>query len=226
MKVETIPYKQQLADVQATTDPGMYEILHGVYFKESDHMGDVHAELAKPEFRDAPDDLYRMMGLVAILFAQYGFTKMEGQKIRHERKKWGKSFLDPRHLLAAAVYAADLNQQSYPYKETRVKTIDDPELVPVVHGLHIPVYKGELTDYNMSGETVHALLESRATIGIPVALPGKNLNRRLAAIGFTGDQADTMSGEDFRREVLPKANKVLRKIVRPTDIYVAAQRVG
>lgn len=224
MSLETITFREQMADVRATVDMDSYEVLNGKYFKNTPWVEDVEKELAQPEFRRISEDHYRMLGLVTILFAKYGFEMMDGLKFRHAKYEWEKSFLHPKHLLASAVYAANLNVQSYPLKDRRAEELTDPGLIPIVYGQSIPVSSGKVTEYNMSQKVTCAVVESRALDNRPIALPYRRINQRISTIPYTNFDAETASNKEFAGKVLPQAERTLRGIVRSGDLFVAGNR--
>lgn len=220
MKIETIPFHAQVADVQAATDKDSYELLTMRYFHDEKWMPIVEEELQRPEFEETPQEFYQMMGLVTVLFAQYGFQMMSGMPARHKKYGWEKSFLDPYHQLALAIYAADINEQAYPIKKEHRKKVDDPEIDVATLGITLPVSKGKVHDYYMRDAVVGALAEARAKKDVPITLPNRRVNRKLSKISFTGEDAEAMPREVFQSTVLPKVDRALRGVIKPVDLFV------
>lgn len=177
--------------------------------------------LSNPDFDSMPPDFMRLLGLAVVVFAQFGYPHLYTHLPRHRSKGWKKSPFDPKHQLALTCYGADKNAQSYRFKDRWSKRLaeTDPDASTGVWGMDLKVEGGLVVATRRSLKTVQADASNRFKNSRPICLPDRELNDKLAAVEFTGDDAERMSDSEFEEEILPKAAEAVKDYVDLEPVF-------
>lgn len=162
---------------------------------------------------EQPADYFRLLTLIATQAAQYGYESMKGGPEFHEIRGRNRLYFDPRHEVALLSRLGSINTQAYEIKlpiVEQLKTIGADEDALKVWQMSLSVHQGRVVNYRLN-RPLAVLQESLAdtTFRGTVYLPDVDLNRRLATLNFTSEQADTISFDDFRTAVVPRAQAIV-----------------
>ncbi len=213
--------------IESVTDFQAYDAFNRKFFDANPPnerwLKFVRKELSNPDYEDLPVEYFRFLGLVGIVFAQFGMSTLETQIFRHKKKDFKKSPIDPRHQLALACYGGSINTQAYPIKKKWAERIaeSDPDIAPGVWGIMPKVTSGKITKRfkerqlrYVKADAVTKLLRPK-----PICIPDQKLNKSLAKLGFTGENAESMTDEQFRDDVLPGAQEAVKGYVNLMPIF-------
>ncbi len=206
---KVLSWEEQEASFMSVQDLESYLLMCEQFFTDRSvniWPNRVRDELKDTRFKFTEGDYFRFIGLVAILFAQFGFPSLEGQLNRHDKYQWKRSVLSPKHQLALACYAGNLNVQSYPHKRAQFEDLEkiDPVISLGVWGISMPVTGGRVNLEPLSQERRFEQARKRFEDDKRlICLPNLELNQSLSALEFSGDQADSMTEKEFDEQILP-----------------------
>ncbi len=171
---------------------------------------------------------YQLLGLTAILFAQYGFESMEGQSLRHSKHQWSRFLFHPFHQVAILTYAAQANLQAYTIKQDWQSILEQaqferPELAwrvfPAIYNGKAKGQIGDTITADMLIKLIQNLIPTRqkdrtdySHISTIEQMP--KLNTALGQIEYTGHQADTISTEKFFAEIYPQFATIILDLLQ------------
>lgn len=187
-----------------------YHRFDGKYFANSywpdEVKTHVEAEVVNQEY-------FRLLGLVGIVCAQYGYPSIDGQIRKHEAKNWPGSPAQARFLLDLGIHAARLAEQALTIKNYLFREFpEDSEARDGIWGLFFKDHKGVIElpwDIRQIAQYEYDA-SYRLTKRRPVLQPDRDLTRGLAAIEFTGDDAQRMSTAEFETQILPRVAEATR----------------
>jgi hypothetical protein len=228
-KLNIVPIETQYDWVKNANNLAEYMTLYGQLFSMTT-MFRWETDVTKYSQENAAilsNEYFHLLGVSAVLGAQYGFTSMTGQSYRHVMNKWeNRHYLAPIHTLSQLSYIGFINTQSYPVKEAMIEKAkelgreDDAPLVwlemlyPDKGKIEVaPLYSEE--DFNLKLDSLREKHKRR-----PVLLPDKKLNQKLADWRFKGDDADKMPLNEFMDTVVPHAGIILQGLVNVEKLFV------
>jgi hypothetical protein len=163
-------------------------------------------------------DYFRLLGLMGILSIQYGFPALNGHLYRHGRKEWNLSPFDSGHLLGVIGYMAEINAQAFDGKKALSEQLSeiDQDAAVGIWNVKLPVFNGHVAvERRRTLQNIRDEASARYFKPVPIYKPDQEINKRLAAMNFTGHDAESVSYQDFERNVLPKVAPVLRRFLNP-----------
>lgn len=225
VNVETIEMQKEI--VRSTDSAPAYTAFERTHFYSAQWPRDV--KWYAQDHQDLDPAYFQLLGLVGIIAVQYGFHSLDYTSVRHRRGEWDKPSADPKHQIALGVEIARKGQQSYPIKESIASRFEEGSpgwwgawnifiksrggIVPVPHTL--------VEVEGLMKDAQHRFKDSRK-----IAIPDPDLNDRIAALNFSGDQADRMSNEKFVNEVLPRVTEATSGWINPIPIFTSGTERG
>lgn len=210
-----------------------YKQLHDTHFVE-DSIQDpldkwlptLENDMADPEVLQTSPEYFRLLGLVAILCAQYGFPSINGQVPRHRDRGFKGNVTDAKNQLALASYVGSLNEQVYQKKVDTAALMGEyferigqpPEYAIGVWGVMFKPESGQVKDIHAAPVDLATMIRTRALDSRPICLPDRELNRKLNQLNFTGVEPD----EEFQTNILPEVKKIVTPFLDPVPVFEAA----
>ncbi len=225
--VETIEVQKRI--VRGVNSIPTYHMFHADHFTSSQWHKDLKWWADRQTNLDPA--YFQLVGLVGIIAAQYGFQSLDYTSIRHTRGDWDRDPATPMHQVALGIEIANWGLQAYPVKEKIAQRFDEGtagwwgawNVFIKTRGHRVPRFE-DLVGAQKDDLAKEA--ERRFTYGRKIALPDLDLNERVAAIPFTGDQADRMPTEKFVHEVLPRVVEATRDWTNPIPIFISDMAPG
>lgn len=218
--VETVDVQKKIVD--GITSVSTYKSFERTHFHSYQWPNDL-AWWAK-DHPDTVSEYFRLVGLVGIIAAQYGFPALDYTAIRHSKNDWDRPSADPMHQLALGIEIANWGLQAYPIKEKIAAKFEEGtpgwwgawNVFIKTKGRRVPVPQTLVEFEGYMRDAQNRFRDERR-----IALPDTQLNERVAALTFTGDQADTMSRERFVQEHLPRVVEATAGWINPVTIFEA-----
>lgn len=179
--------------------------------------------------KSAPPEMIQLLVLNLIQGSQHGFISMEGQELRHHRRGYKKPIFTypPYHQFALAVYLAYHNKLAFEqrsYWQRQLVENNNPDS-DAVWGIMLDIRNERVVYTDDSLEKI----AKRATIRVdrqrPICLPTPELTNPLAAIGFTGEEAETIPKRVFRQRYASQFTGVLQDIIDVEPLIYSRTRI-
>jgi hypothetical protein len=213
---------EQRAAIHSTTTRKSYQKLIKDNFYE--HRFGKWLKFCRSELRRNPQwaqnpEYFRLLGLSAKVAAQFGFPQIEGQLTRYNMHNWSEqSPISPRHQLAVTIYTAGYTLKKLEITDGIRDDLADRQLAAGVWGLYFYPSNGTVF-YPRQIEELKTAAETRLERRLPINLPDRNLHTSLAAIPFTGDDAERMPQQEFERDIYPQVEKATQGLLELETLF-------